>query len=45
MNDMGDLSRYLGCQFERDKTKDVLNMTQTEFVDSLVELFDIQYES
>ena len=45
MNDMGGLSRYVGCRFERDKAKGVVNMTQTAFVDSLVDRFDIQYES
>ena len=40
---MGDLSRYLRFQFERDKAKDVVTMTQTTFVDSLVERFDIEY--
>ena len=45
VNDMGDLSWYLGCAFERDKSKGVVKMTQTAFVDSLVERFDIKYES
>ena len=45
VNDMGDLSWYLGCAFERDKAKGVVKMTQTAFVDSLVERFDIKYES
>ena len=31
--------------FERDKTKGVVKMTQTAFVDSLTERIDIQYES
>ena len=45
VNDMGELSWYLGCTFERDKIKDVMKMTQTAFVDSLVDHFDIQYET
>ena len=36
VNDMGDLSLYLGCAFERDKMEGVIKMTQTAFVDSLV---------
>ena len=43
VNDIGELSWYLGCASERDKMKDVMKMTQTEFVDSLVDRFDIQY--
>ena len=45
VNDTSDLSWYLGCAFERDKAKGVVKMTQTAFVDSLVERFDIKYES
>ena len=41
MNDKGDLSWYLECAFERDKAKGVVKMTQTAFVDSLVERVDI----
>lgn len=44
MNDMGDLSWYLGCALERDKAKGVVKLTQTAFVDSLAARFDIQYE-
>ena len=44
MNGMGDLSWYLGCAFERDKMEGVMKMTQTAFVDLLVDRFDIQYE-
>ena len=45
VDDMGDLSWYLGCAFERDRMDGVMKMTQTAFVDSLVVRFDIQYES
>ena len=45
VNDMGDMSWYLGCAFERDKIEGVMKMTQTAFVDSLVDRFDIQYET
>ena len=45
MNGIGDLSRYLGCAFESDRMLDVMKMTQTAFVDSLVYRFDIQYET
>ena len=45
VNDMGDLFWYLRCAFERDKMKGVLKMTQTAFVDSLIDRFDIQYET
>ena len=45
VNGMGDLSSYLGCAFERDKMEDAMKMTQTAFVDSLVDRFDIQYET
>ena len=43
MNDMSDLSWYLGCAFERGKMEGVMKMTQTAFVDSLVNRSDIQY--
>ena len=45
VNDMGDLSWYLACTFERDKMEGVVKMTQTAFVDSLVDRFDIQFET
>ena len=45
VSDMGDLSWYLGCVFERDRMEGVVKMTQTAFVDSLVDRFDIQYET
>ena len=45
VSDMGDLSWYLGCAFERDRIKGVMKMTQTAFVDLLVDRFDIQYET
>ena len=45
MSGMGDLSRYLGCAFERDKMEGVMKKTQAAFVDSLVDRFDIQYET
>ena len=45
VNDMSDLSWYLGCAFERDKMEGVMKMTQTAFVDSLVNRFHIQHET
>ena len=42
---MFDLSWYLGCAFERDKMEGVMKMTQTAFVDSLVNRFHIQHET
>ena len=45
MNDIGDLSWYLGCAFERDKMEDVMKMTQTALVDLLVDRYDIQCET
>ena len=45
MNDMGGLSWYLGCAFERDKMEGVMKMTQVAYVDSLNDRFDIQYET
>ena len=32
VNEMGYLSWYLGCAFERDKMRDLGKMTQTAFV-------------
>ncbi|CAN0412556.1 unnamed protein product, partial [Ascophyllum nodosum] len=45
VSDMGDLSWCLGCAFERDRMEGVMKMTQTAFVDSLVDRFDLQYET
>ena len=45
VSDMGDLSWYYGRAFERDRMEGVMKMTQTSFVDSLVDRFDIQYET
>ena len=46
MTDMGNLSWYLGCAFKRDKMEGVvMKMTKTAFVDSLLDRFDIQYET
>ena len=45
VSDVGDLSWYLGCAFERDKMEGVMKMTKTAFVDLLVDRFDIQYET
>ena len=47
VNDMGDLSWYLGCAFERDRMESLMKMTQssTLFVDSLVDYFDLKYET
>ena len=44
VSDMGNLSWYLGCAFERDRMEGFMKMTQTAFVDSLVDRFDVQYE-
>ena len=43
MNDMDDLSWYLGCAFERDKMEGVMKMRQTVFVDSLYVLIYSMY--
>ena len=32
VNDMADLSWYIGCAFEHDKMEGVVKMTQTAFV-------------
>ena len=45
MNDIGDLSWYLGCVIEGDKMESVMKMTQTAFVASLIDRFDIQDET
>ena len=45
VNDMGDLSWYVGYAFEREKMEGIMKMTQTAFVDSLVDRFDMQYET
>ena len=45
VSDMDYLSWYLGCAFERDRMEGVMKMTQTAFVDSLVDCFDVQYET
>ena len=45
VNDMGELSWFLGCAFERVRMEGVMKMTQAAFVDSLVNRFDIQYET
>ena len=42
---MGDLSWYLVCAFEHEKMEGVMKMTQTAFVASLVDRFDIQCET
>ena len=44
-NDMVDLSWHLGCAFGRDEPKDVVKMTQTYFVKSLVYRFDINFKT
>ena len=41
VSDMGNLSWYLGCAFERDRMEGVMKMMQTAFVDSLVDHFDV----
>ena len=43
VNDMSDLSWYLGCAIERDRKEGVMKITQTAFVDSLVDRFDVRY--
>ena len=40
VNDMGDLSWFPGCAFERDKMEGVTKMTQAAFADSLPGRFD-----
>ena len=45
VHDMGDLSWYLGCAVERNKMECVMKMTETAFVDSLVDRFNVQYET
>ena len=42
---MSDLSWHLGYAFGRDKMEGVMKMTQTAFVDSLVDRSDIQCET
>ena len=39
VSDMGDLSRYFGCAFERDTMEGIVKKTQAAFVDSLVNRF------
>ena len=41
VNSMGDLSRYLGCAFERDKVNVVVKLPQTAFFDSLIFLYTV----
>ena len=43
MNDMGDPSWCLGCAFERENMEGVMKMTQTAFVDLVVDSLHIQY--
>ena len=45
MNNMGKLSWYLGCTFKRGGAKGVVKMTKTAFVESLIDHFDIQFET
>ena len=45
VSDIGDLSWYLGCTFERDRMEGAMKMTQTALVDSLVDRFDVQFET
>ena len=45
VSDMGDLSWYLGCAFERDRMEDVMKMTQTAFLGSLVDRFNVHNET
>ena len=40
---MSDLSLYLVCAFKRNKVEGVMKMTQTAFVDSLVDRFYKRY--
>ena len=43
--DLGDLSWYLGCAFERNLDKGTLRMSQSTFIDSMVSRFEIETES
>ena len=43
--DLGDLSWYLGCAFERNLDKGTLRMSQSAFIDSMVSRFEIETES
>ena len=43
--DLGDLSWYLGCAFERNLDKGTLRMSQSAFIDSTVSRFEIETES
>ena len=45
VNDMEDLSWYLGCAVERDKIQSVTKMMQILSVGSLVDRFNIHYET
>ena len=43
--DLGDLSWYLGCAFERNLDKGTLRMSKSTFIDSIVSRFEIETES
>ena len=43
--DLGDLSWYLGCAFERNLDKGRLRMSQSAFIDSMVSRFKIETKS
>jgi hypothetical protein len=42
MNDLGELEWLLGMQIKRDRTKRTMEITQTAFVEQLLERFDMQ---
>ena len=43
--DLGDLSWYLGCAFEHNLDKGTLRMSQSAFIDSMFNCFEIKTES
>jgi len=42
---LGELSWYMGCLFERDRIKGTLKISQPAFVDVMLERFNVQSES
>ncbi|CAN0422559.1 unnamed protein product, partial [Discosporangium mesarthrocarpum] len=44
-NNLGPLSWYTGCAFERDCEKGTLTITQTGYIDQLCERFDVSSPS
>ena len=41
MNDLGELSFFMGCVFSHDLEKGKLSMTQTAFIEILARRFDV----